>query len=52
VFAEWRKPGREVAVIGLGRSGVAVSRLLRRGGVAVYASDKASPSDAAAIQQL
>ncbi len=52
MFAEWRKPGREVAVIGLGRSGVAVSRLLRRGGVAVYASDKASPSDAAAIQQL
>jgi UDP-N-acetylmuramoylalanine--D-glutamate ligase len=30
---------RETAVIGLGRSGTAVTRLLRRGGHAVYASD-------------
>jgi UDP-N-acetylmuramoylalanine--D-glutamate ligase len=52
VFVEWRNPGREVAVIGLGRSGVAVSRLLRRGGVAVYASDKAQPADAASIREL
>ena len=31
--------GREVAVIGLGRSGVAATRLLLRGGRPVYASD-------------
>jgi UDP-N-acetylmuramoylalanine--D-glutamate ligase len=31
--------GREVAVVGLGRSGVAATRLLRRAGRAVYASD-------------
>jgi UDP-N-acetylmuramoylalanine--D-glutamate ligase len=52
VFVEWLTPGREVAVIGLGRSGLAVSRLLRRGGVAVYASDEASPTDEAAIREL
>lgn len=52
MFVEWREPGREVAVIGLGRSGVAVSRLLCRGGVAVYASDKASPPDEASIREL
>ncbi|HOX19591.1 MAG TPA: UDP-N-acetylmuramoyl-L-alanine--D-glutamate ligase [Gemmatimonadales bacterium] len=39
MFEEWRGPGREVAVIGLGKSGVAASRLLRRHGVSVYASD-------------
>jgi UDP-N-acetylmuramoylalanine--D-glutamate ligase len=37
---KWR--GGEVAVIGLGKSGVAASRLLRREGVRVYASDSAS----------
>ncbi len=52
MFVEWRNPGREVAVIGLGRSGVAVSRLLRRCGVAVYASDKAKPADEASIREL
>ncbi|MBA3855057.1 MAG: UDP-N-acetylmuramoyl-L-alanine--D-glutamate ligase, partial [Gemmatimonas sp.] len=31
--------GREVAVIGVGRSGAAAARLLRAAGVAVYASD-------------
>jgi len=36
---QWRGPGREVAVIGLGKSGVAAARLLRRHDVAVYASD-------------
>jgi len=35
----WRADGREVAVIGLGRSGVAATRLLRAHGVAAYASD-------------
>lgn len=31
--------GGEVAVLGLGRSGVAATRLLRQGGIRVYASD-------------
>ncbi len=35
----WRGAGREVAVVGLGRSGVAATRLLRGQGIAVYASD-------------
>ena len=38
----WRRPGAEVAVVGLGRSGVAAGLLLRERGVAVYASDSAS----------
>lgn len=53
-FAKWRADGREVAVAGLGRSGVAVSRLLLREGIAVYASD-ASPAceaDAHALRVL
>jgi len=40
-FARWRASGREAAVIGLGRSGVAASLLLRREGLRVYASDGA-----------
>lgn len=39
MFDAWRADGREVAVIGLGRSGDAAARLLRSHGVAVYASD-------------
>jgi UDP-N-acetylmuramoylalanine--D-glutamate ligase len=40
VIAERIAPGgREVAVIGLGRSGIAATRLLLRAGRAVYASD-------------
>ena len=39
MLEEWRGSGREVAVIGLGKSGVAAVGLLRRHGVAVYASD-------------
>jgi len=35
----WRKPGSVVAIIGLGKSGVAAARLLAREGVRVYASD-------------
>jgi UDP-N-acetylmuramoylalanine--D-glutamate ligase len=42
MFEEWRGPAREVAVIGLGKSGVAAARLLRRHGVSVYASDGGS----------
>ena len=44
--ASWREG--EVAVIGLGRSGVAATRLLVSEGVRVYASD-ASPAPAAAV---
>lgn len=40
----WR--GGEIAVIGLGKSGVAVSRLLAREGMRVYASDAASTDGA------
>jgi UDP-N-acetylmuramoylalanine--D-glutamate ligase len=39
MLESWRSDGREVAVIGLGRSGTAATRLLRTRGVAVYASD-------------
>ena len=35
----WRASGREVAVVGLGKSGVAATLLLRDRGVAAYASD-------------
>ena len=35
----WRKGGGVVAVVGLGKSGVAAARLLAREGVRVYASD-------------
>ena len=38
-FDRWRAGGRETAVIGLARSGVAAALLLRREGIAVYASD-------------
>jgi UDP-N-acetylmuramoylalanine--D-glutamate ligase len=40
-FTRWRTTGREAAVIGLGKSGVAAALLLRREGIAVYASDAA-----------
>ena len=39
MLESWRADGREVAVIGLGRSGVAATRLLRAHGIAAYASD-------------
>jgi UDP-N-acetylmuramoylalanine--D-glutamate ligase len=39
LFEEWRRSGREVAVIGLGKSGVAATRLLRSRQIPVYASD-------------
>ncbi len=35
----WRASGREVAVVGLGKSGVAATLLLRDHGIATYASD-------------
>jgi UDP-N-acetylmuramoylalanine--D-glutamate ligase len=49
----WRAPGAEVAVVGLGRSGVAATRLLARYGVRVYASDAAAtPGAAPALDEL
>jgi UDP-N-acetylmuramoylalanine--D-glutamate ligase len=42
LFERWRGSAREVAVVGLGKSGTAASRLLRRQGLPVYASDSAS----------
>jgi UDP-N-acetylmuramoylalanine--D-glutamate ligase len=39
LFEKWRASGREVAVVGLGKSGVAAGLLLREHGVATYASD-------------
>ncbi len=35
----WRRKGGVIAVVGLGKSGVAATRLLARAGVRVYASD-------------
>jgi UDP-N-acetylmuramoylalanine--D-glutamate ligase len=42
LFERWRRGGREVAVVGLGKSGTAASRLLRRERLPVYASDSAA----------
>jgi UDP-N-acetylmuramoylalanine--D-glutamate ligase len=39
LFETWRQDGREVAVVGLGKSGVAATRLLRHLRLPVYASD-------------
>ncbi|MGH7498240.1 MAG: UDP-N-acetylmuramoyl-L-alanine--D-glutamate ligase [Gemmatimonadales bacterium] len=39
LFEEWRRSGRETAVVGLGKSGVAATLLLRSRGLPVYASD-------------
>ena len=42
MIEDWRKAGREVAVVGLGKSGQAATRLLRARDVAVYGSDAGS----------
>jgi UDP-N-acetylmuramoylalanine--D-glutamate ligase len=39
LFERWRATGREIAVVGLGKSGVAATRLLRHERLPVYASD-------------
>jgi UDP-N-acetylmuramoylalanine--D-glutamate ligase len=39
LFDRWLSSGREVAVVGLGKSGVAATLLLRTRGIPVYASD-------------
>jgi UDP-N-acetylmuramoylalanine--D-glutamate ligase len=52
-FDAWRADGREIAVIGLGRSGIAATRLLRREGLSVYASDAGTggaPEDVEALR--
>jgi UDP-N-acetylmuramoylalanine--D-glutamate ligase len=45
LFERWRGDGREIAVIGLARSGIAASELLRRQGIPVYASDQAKGAE-------
>jgi UDP-N-acetylmuramoylalanine--D-glutamate ligase len=42
LFDRWRASGKEVAVVGLGKSGVAATLLLRDRGIPVYASDTGS----------
>jgi UDP-N-acetylmuramoylalanine--D-glutamate ligase len=39
LFERWAASGKEVAVVGLGKSGVAATLLLRSRGIPVYASD-------------
>ncbi len=48
MFEAWRGAGREVAVLGLGKSGVAAARLLKAHGVVVYASDAGQGAGVAA----
>ena len=49
----WRRSGSVVAVVGLGKSGVAAARLLAREGVRVYASDGSDhPYAGAAAESL
>jgi UDP-N-acetylmuramoylalanine--D-glutamate ligase len=49
----WRRPGSFVAIVGLGKSGVAAARLLAREGVRVYASDASDhPYAGAAAEAL
>jgi len=51
--ATWRDRGAVVAVVGLGKSGVAAARLLAREGVRVYASDGSDhPYAAGALDAL
>jgi UDP-N-acetylmuramoylalanine--D-glutamate ligase len=42
LFDRWLASGREVAVVGLGKSGVSATLLLRERGLPVYASDSGS----------
>ncbi|MFL5401893.1 MAG: UDP-N-acetylmuramoyl-L-alanine--D-glutamate ligase [Gemmatimonadales bacterium] len=42
LFDRWRRSGQEVAVVGLGKSGVSATLLLRTMGIPVYASDTGS----------
>jgi UDP-N-acetylmuramoylalanine--D-glutamate ligase len=49
MFDAWRAAGGEIAVIGLGRSGAAVTRLLRAEHLPVYASDAAQSEELEAV---
>src|SRR5207253_8469035 len=49
----WRRGGSVVAVVGLGKSGVAATKLLAREGARVYASDASDhPYGGAAVAEL
>jgi UDP-N-acetylmuramoylalanine--D-glutamate ligase len=52
LFEQWRKSGQEVAVVGLGKSGVAATRLLRDHAIPVYASDHSSGPSLEASSRL
>ena len=45
MFEEWKSSGKEVAVLGLGRSGIAAARLLLSRGIKVFASESDSGTD-------
>jgi UDP-N-acetylmuramoylalanine--D-glutamate ligase len=45
MFEEWKASGKEVAVLGLGRSGIAAARLLLSRGIKVFASESDSGTD-------
>ena len=45
LFEGWLQSGKEVAVVGLGKSGVSATLLLRSRGIAVYASDTGTGGD-------
>jgi UDP-N-acetylmuramoylalanine--D-glutamate ligase len=45
LLEEWKERGKEVAVLGLGRSGIAAARLLLSRGIKVYASETDSGPD-------
>jgi UDP-N-acetylmuramoylalanine--D-glutamate ligase len=42
LFGQWSESGKEVSVVGLGKSGVSATLLLRSRGIPVYASDNGS----------
>ena len=53
ILDRWRATGREIAVVGLAKSGLAVTLLLRREGVPVYASDRGGgPELEAGVSQV
>ena len=45
MFDEWKNSGKEVAVLGLGRSGIAAARLLLSRGIKVFASESDSGTE-------
>jgi UDP-N-acetylmuramoylalanine--D-glutamate ligase len=51
LFDQWRRTGHEVAVVGLGKSGVAATLLLLDHGIPVYASDSGSSAALQASSQ-